>query len=59
VIVADPGDMATALHRAALPDEDPAGLADPKDVAPALLHAIAAAREPFTRVVLQEQLAAR
>jgi NAD(P)-dependent dehydrogenase (short-subunit alcohol dehydrogenase family) len=59
VIVADPGDMATALHRAALPADDPAGLADPSDVAPALLRAIASAREPFTRVALQEQLAAR
>ncbi|MGI8609420.1 MAG: SDR family NAD(P)-dependent oxidoreductase [Candidatus Dormibacteria bacterium] len=33
----DPGDMNTAMHLAALPDDDPAGLADPADVAEALL----------------------
>jgi NAD(P)-dependent dehydrogenase (short-subunit alcohol dehydrogenase family) len=27
----DPGDMATAMHAAALPDDDPAGLARPED----------------------------
>jgi NAD(P)-dependent dehydrogenase (short-subunit alcohol dehydrogenase family) len=29
----DPGEMATAMHAEALPDADPAGLADPGDVA--------------------------
>jgi len=29
----DPGDMDTALHRAAVPDADPAGLQDPDEVA--------------------------
>ena len=53
VIVADPGDMDTELHRLAVPDADPAELADPRDVAPALLRAIAAPRETFTRVALQ------
>jgi NAD(P)-dependent dehydrogenase (short-subunit alcohol dehydrogenase family) len=32
----DPGDMRTAMHASAVPDEDPAGLADPADVVPAL-----------------------
>ena len=27
----DPGDMATAMHAAALPDDDPAALARPED----------------------------
>jgi NAD(P)-dependent dehydrogenase (short-subunit alcohol dehydrogenase family) len=30
----DPGDMDTAMHRAALPQDDPAGLLDPATVAP-------------------------
>lgn len=33
----DPGDMATAMHHAAIPEDDPAGLTDPKDVAPVLV----------------------
>lgn len=41
VLVADPGEMDTALHRAALPDADPAGLARPADVAAALLELVA------------------
>lgn len=53
VIVADPGDMNTDLHRQAVPDADPAGLGDPRDVAPALLRAIASPRGVFTRVALQ------
>ncbi len=53
VIVADPGDMDTELHRAAVPDAERASLADPRDVAPALLRAIAAPRGAFVRVALQ------
>ncbi|WP_336030312.1 SDR family NAD(P)-dependent oxidoreductase [Geodermatophilus sp. FMUSA9-8] len=37
VLAVDPGDMATDMHAAADPDADPAGLADPADVAAALL----------------------
>ncbi len=48
VIVADPGDMDTELHRLAVPDADAASLADPRAVAPSLLRAIAAPRGPFT-----------
>jgi NAD(P)-dependent dehydrogenase (short-subunit alcohol dehydrogenase family) len=33
VVSVDPGDMDTAMHRAALPDDDPAGLARPEQVA--------------------------
>jgi NAD(P)-dependent dehydrogenase (short-subunit alcohol dehydrogenase family) len=33
----DPGDMRTAMHAAALPEDDPAGLADPSDVAEAFV----------------------
>lgn len=36
----DPGDMDTAMHRLALPDDDPAGLTDPADVAEALVTLI-------------------
>lgn len=32
----DPGDMDTAMHRAALPEDDPASLLDPATVAPVL-----------------------
>ncbi|MGY1733590.1 SDR family NAD(P)-dependent oxidoreductase [Geodermatophilus sp. SYSU D01045] len=37
VVAVDPGDMATDMHAAADPGADPADLADPADVAPALL----------------------
>jgi NAD(P)-dependent dehydrogenase (short-subunit alcohol dehydrogenase family) len=53
VIVADPGDMDTDLHRAAVPDAAAADLADPRAVASALLRAIASPRGPFLRVALQ------
>jgi NAD(P)-dependent dehydrogenase (short-subunit alcohol dehydrogenase family) len=33
VIAVDPGEMDTAMHRAAMPDADPTTLADPRDVA--------------------------
>ena len=53
VIVADPGDMDTELHRLAVPDADSSQLADPRDVAPALLRAIASPRGAFARIALQ------
>jgi NAD(P)-dependent dehydrogenase (short-subunit alcohol dehydrogenase family) len=53
VIVADPGDMDTELHRAAVPDADTTQLADPRDVAPALLRAISSPRGVYHRVALQ------
>jgi NAD(P)-dependent dehydrogenase (short-subunit alcohol dehydrogenase family) len=45
VVSVDPGDMDTELHRAALPDDDPAALARPEDVAEAFV-ALAAAGQP-------------
>jgi NAD(P)-dependent dehydrogenase (short-subunit alcohol dehydrogenase family) len=58
VIVADPGDMDTELHRLAVPDAGSEGLADPRDVAPALLRAIAAPRPGFIRIALQAEVPA-
>jgi NAD(P)-dependent dehydrogenase (short-subunit alcohol dehydrogenase family) len=37
VVSVDPGDMDTEMHRAALPDDDPASLARPEDVAEAFV----------------------
>lgn len=58
VLVADPGDMNTQMHRDAIPDANPAELRDPADSARALLRAIASMREPFERVRLSEVAAA-
>jgi NAD(P)-dependent dehydrogenase (short-subunit alcohol dehydrogenase family) len=54
VLVADPGDMNTQMHRDAIPDADPASLRDPADSARALLQAIASMKAPFERVLLAE-----
>ena len=56
VIVADPGNMDTQLHRDAEPGVDLSDLPSAEEVAPALLEAIADANEPFTRVELQSLL---
>ncbi|HYZ16213.1 MAG TPA: SDR family oxidoreductase [Candidatus Acidoferrum sp.] len=53
VMVVDPGDMNTELHRLAVPDADPSALGDPVRVAQALLRAIAAPRDTFVRLALQ------
>ena len=58
VLVADPGDMDTQMHRDAVPDADPADLRDPADSARALLAAIAAMKKPFERVRLAELVTA-
>ena len=58
VLVADPGDMNTQMHRDAIPDADPAELRDAGDSARALLQAIASMREPFERVRLANLTAA-
>ncbi len=42
----DPGDMRTAMHAAALPGDDPAGLADPADVAEAFVAIATGAYRP-------------
>ncbi len=52
VLVADPGDMDTQMHRDAIPDADPGELADPARVARALLAAVARMDAPYARVRL-------
>jgi NAD(P)-dependent dehydrogenase (short-subunit alcohol dehydrogenase family) len=54
VLLADPGDMNTQMHRDAMPDADPAELRDPADSARALLNGIAGMNAPFERVRLSE-----
>jgi NAD(P)-dependent dehydrogenase (short-subunit alcohol dehydrogenase family) len=54
VLVFDPGDMNTAMHRDAVPDADPAQLREPADSARALIRAIAAMRGGFERVGASE-----
>ena len=54
ILVADPGDMNTQMHRDAVPDADPADLRDPADSARALLQAVAEMRGPYERVKLAE-----
>jgi NAD(P)-dependent dehydrogenase (short-subunit alcohol dehydrogenase family) len=53
VIVADPGNMNTELHRLAEPAEDLSSLPAAETVAPALLAAIARRRAIYRRVELQ------
>jgi NAD(P)-dependent dehydrogenase (short-subunit alcohol dehydrogenase family) len=45
VLTVDPGEMRTAMHAAALPDADPATLAEPATVAGRMLEMIRAAEE--------------
>ena len=55
----DPSDMDTEMHRAALPDDDPATLARPEDIAPAFVRlALGAATGPRleARDLLEEVL---
>ena len=40
VVSVDPGDMDTEMHRAALPDDDPAALGRPEDVAEAFVRLV-------------------
>ncbi len=58
ILVADPGDMNTQMHRDAIPDADPTELRDPADSARALLHAIATMKEPYERVRLADLVTA-
>ena len=50
VLVFDPGDMNTAMHRDAIPDADPSELRDPAESARALVRAIAEMNGCFERV---------
>jgi len=52
ILVADPGDMNTQMHRDAIPGANPDELRDPVDSALALLHAIAEMKDTFERVRL-------
>jgi NAD(P)-dependent dehydrogenase (short-subunit alcohol dehydrogenase family) len=58
VLVADPGDMDTQMHRDAIPDADPRELRDPADSARALVRAIAEMQAPYERVRLAELVVA-
>jgi NAD(P)-dependent dehydrogenase (short-subunit alcohol dehydrogenase family) len=53
VLVADPGDMDTQMHRDAIPDADPSDLMNPADSARALLDAIAEMQSPYERIRLK------
>ncbi len=58
ILVADPGDMNTQMHRDAIPDANPADLLDPADSARALLRAIAEMCAPYERVRLAQPVTA-
>jgi NAD(P)-dependent dehydrogenase (short-subunit alcohol dehydrogenase family) len=59
VLVFDPGDMDTAMHRDAIPDANPTELRNPADSARALLRAIAEMRDPFERIRASDLLVSR
>ena len=52
----DPGDMNTAMHRAALPEDDPAQLSDPTDVAEAFVDLATGTVAPGSRLEATELL---
>ncbi len=56
VFSVDPGDMDTAMHRAALPDADPSTLADPREIAERIARMIEDAEgiEPGARIIASE-----
>jgi NAD(P)-dependent dehydrogenase (short-subunit alcohol dehydrogenase family) len=58
ILVADPGDMDTQMHRDAVPDADPSELRDPAESAGALLRAIAEMRGSYERVRLADRVTA-
>ena len=53
MLVVDPGDMNTEMHRLAVPGEDLSHLASPGDVAPSIV-ALLEGSEPFARVEAQK-----
>ncbi len=57
VLVIDPGNMNTQMHREAEPGVDLSDLPHPKDVAPIVIAAIRAARKPFERIEAQAVVA--
>jgi len=58
VVSVDPGDMDTEMHRAALPDDDPADLARPEEVAEAFVR-LATGEVPACRVEARDLLEVR
>jgi NAD(P)-dependent dehydrogenase (short-subunit alcohol dehydrogenase family) len=52
----DPGDMNTAMHRAALPEDDPAQLSDPTEVAEAFVDLATGRVAPGSRLEAAELL---
>ena len=54
VLVVDPGDMNTQMHRDAIPGADPSDLRDPAESARALLRAVAEMNERYERVRFAE-----
>ena len=52
----DPGDMSTAMHRAALPEDDPAQLSNPADVAEAFVELATGTVATGTRLEASELL---
>lgn len=58
ILVFDPGDMNTAMHRDAIPGADPSELRDPADSARALLRAVAEMKGRFERVRATELMPA-
>jgi len=58
VLIFDPGDMNTAMHRDAIPDADPSELRDPAESARALVRAIAEMKGRFERVRASDLVAA-
>jgi NAD(P)-dependent dehydrogenase (short-subunit alcohol dehydrogenase family) len=54
ILLADPGDMNTQMHRDAIPGADPRDLRDPADSARGLLQAIANMQTPYERVRLAD-----
>lgn len=57
VVAFDPGEMDTAMHRAAIPEADPATLARPEDVAALLADVIATTAAPSGARLVASQLA--
>ncbi len=58
VLVADPGDMDTQMHRDAIPDADASELRDPADSARALVQAVESMKHPYERVRLADLIPA-
>jgi NAD(P)-dependent dehydrogenase (short-subunit alcohol dehydrogenase family) len=58
IYAVDPGDMATDLHRQALPDEDLTGLPAPESVVPAIVHLLTV-RPPSGRYRAADLLATK